>query len=99
MKNYAKYQREHRRLAILRTLSDADGSQANESILTQVLNDLGLTTSRDTVQTDLAWLHEQGLTKNETIFEIVVARVTRRGTDVAAGRATVPGVQKPSLED
>jgi hypothetical protein len=51
------------------------------------------------MQTDLAWLHEQGLTRNEKIYDIVVARITRRGADVAAGRATVPGVHKPSLED
>lgn len=92
----AEIQAEHRRLSILRLLTDAPGYAANESILDQALDGVGLPASRDQVRADLAWLAEQGLATTEAVGELTVARVTLRGIDVARGDAVVPGVKRPS---
>lgn len=42
-----------------------------------------------------AGLKEQGLVMVEDIGTVLVARLTERGADVAAGRAIVPGVKRP----
>jgi hypothetical protein len=55
----------------------------------------GIGVARDRVRTELAWLAEQGLVKVEAFESIRVASITRRGQDVAAGLATVPGVRRP----
>ena len=94
MSNFAELLDADRRLAILKSLMDGDGS-LNESILQTVLDMLGHSVSRDKIRTDLAWLKEQGLVSIETIVNVEVAHITDRGCDVAEGRATVPGVKKP----
>jgi hypothetical protein len=97
MSTFADLVAEDRRLAILRFLaSDADFS-LNDSILQTALGSIGHGVSRDVVRTDLSWLAEQGLVKVDTVLETVhVAHLTARGGEVAAGRAVVPGVKRPS---
>jgi Fe2+ or Zn2+ uptake regulation protein len=87
-----------RRLVILRLLEQAPGYAANDSILHSGLEHVGHRCSRDQVRTDLAWLAEQGLVEVEMLpgAKIVVATIVARGLDVANGRATVPGVKRPS---
>ncbi len=87
-----------RRLALLRTLEEAPGFAANHSVLHSALRDFGHEPSRDQVLSDLHWLREQGLvTLDESLGgKVIVARITERGADVAHGRATVPGVKRPS---
>jgi len=67
----------------------------NESLLTDLTESYGFTPSRDRVRTELAWLAEQGLV---TLDEgnIIIAKLTERGADVARGRVTVPGIKRPS---
>jgi Fe2+ or Zn2+ uptake regulation protein len=85
------------RLTLLRLLAEQPGYQGNSSVLTQAADaSAGFSCSRDQVKTELAWLAEQGLvTTTETLPGLVVAKLSERGGDVAAGRAIVPGVQKP----
>jgi hypothetical protein len=45
--------------------------------------------SRDQIKSELRWLEEQGLVTVEDIETVLVARLTERGADVAAGRAIV----------
>jgi hypothetical protein len=86
----------HQRLCILRHLKEARGYSANESLLKGILDDFGLHASRDLVSTLVAWLDEQGLvTRSFPAEASIVATLTARGLDVAAGDATVPGVQRP----
>jgi Fe2+ or Zn2+ uptake regulation protein len=87
----------HLRLTLLRLLAEQAGYQANSSILTTAADhSAGFTVSRDQVRTELAWLSEQGLVSTRSILDgLMVAKLTERGADVAAGRAVVPGVQKP----
>lgn len=94
--SFADVLAEHTRLAILRLLEQAPGYAANDSILLSGLEAVGLRCTRDQVKVHVAWLGEQGLVTSETVSHLVVATLTTRGLDVASGRATVPGVKRPS---
>ncbi|BDA59735.1 VpaChn25_0724 family phage protein [Shewanella xiamenensis] len=91
---------EHQRLVVLRLLTEAGAFALNESILQDGLIAYGLDISRDSLKVQLAWLAEQGLIKTELVGnplqkQLTTATLTGRGQDVAAGRATVPGVKRP----
>lgn len=93
--SWAATKQADRRLSILLLLAqDAQGS-ANELLLQEALPNLGHDPSLDAVRADLAFLEECGLVSLITLHDLVAARITARGEDVAAGRATVPGVKKP----
>ena len=88
----------HLRLTILRVLSELPGYKSNDSLLTSAADAVGVPATRDQVRTELAWLAEQRLviTDEPGLMRLVIAVATERGLDVAAGRATVPGVQRPA---
>lgn len=94
--SYAEHFSKHVRIALLRVLASAPACRANSSILHSAVDELGLTATRDQVKTELAWLAEQGLVTCVDYSGLVVATLTERGEDVAAGRTVVPGVQRPS---
>lgn len=95
--SYSTHFAKHLRLAILRLLAESPGYALNSSILVDALGALGLAASRDQVRGEIAWLAEQGLaTAEELPGGLIVATLTERGADVASGRATVPGVQRPT---
>lgn len=96
MSDYAKTVEKHRRLAILKVLLGPPAGPVNDSILTDMVNAHGVTSSRDQVRTSIGWLEEQGLAKAERLQSLVVASITARGVDVAKGRALVDGVQPPT---
>lgn len=84
------------RLCILRLLAEDQGYSHNTSILQTALGRLGHTVTRDQVETNVAWLNDQGyLTTNIPTEGVTVAKITQAGLDVAAGRTTVPGVKRP----
>lgn len=88
-----------RRLRILRLLADTDGYSSSEPPLAQALPSLGHQVGHDVLRGDIAWLDEQGLVSTRELGELVVATLTTRGLDVAAGRARHPGVRRPGPED
>lgn len=94
-KTFAQLQAENRRCAFLRFLADDPDYAMNTSLLQSALAAIGHGVSRDQIDTDAAWLEEQGLVAREDLDGIVVVKITRRGADVAAGRAVVPGVKRP----
>jgi Fe2+ or Zn2+ uptake regulation protein len=95
--SYQQHFARHLRLAVLRLLAEAPDYHLNHSILTDAVSSFGLSATRDQVRTELAWLAEQGLVTNEDLRGmLIVATLTERGLDVASGRATVPGVQRPT---
>jgi Fe2+ or Zn2+ uptake regulation protein len=97
MTDYSQFMAEHVRIAILRMLDEAPAWQMNSSMLRDGLSAMGLGATGDQVRTQLAWLKEQGLLHLvEALPGLLVATATERGLDVAAGRATVPGVRRPS---
>lgn len=96
MKPFAERLREDQRLALLRLLNEQTSYKSNSSVLTNALDALGHAISRDAVKTHLHWLAEQDLVNvDEPVAGVLVATLTERGMDVAAGRAVVPGVKRP----
>ena len=94
-KSFAQHVAADRRLAILRILEGSAEYRANLYIIQRVLADIGHSTSLDTINTDLAWLGEQGLLEIETVGDVNIPQLIARGLDVACGRAVVPGVARP----
>jgi len=95
--NFYEFTMGHARLAVLRALTEAARHSANDSVLLMLMESLGLPVTRDQLRTQLAWLEEQGLIRVQRPTDALVVAVLReRGADVAVGRATVPGVQRPS---
>lgn len=97
MSDYSEHFAKHLRLVVLRLLSEASEYRLNASIITDAAQAHGLSATRSQIRTELAWLAEQGLlVATEPAPGLVVGTITERGLDVAAGRAAVPGVQRPA---
>lgn len=94
--DYNQFLREHRRLIILRILKKAPSYTANESLITQVVQEYGNMATRDQVRTELIWLQEKGFVKVDDVADLYIAEITIRGIEVAKGIAVVPGIQQPS---
>ena len=87
----------HIRLAILRLLDDQANYCANDSVLHDAVNALGLACTRDQVRGHIAWLQEQRLvTTLEPAPGLIVATLTEGGGDVAKGRSIRKGIARPS---
>lgn len=95
MTAYTDYLRHDIRLVILRLLTDMPGYRANSSVLNTALDHYGHSTSRDQTKTELQWLAEQNAVSLSEVGPVLVATLTERGQDIAAGRARVPGIQRP----
>ncbi len=87
-----------RRLAILQTLAESVGYQANEYTLEALLEDLALGVSNARLRADLAHLAELGLLETNGVGGVTIAHLTRAGLDAAAGKSQVPGVARPRPE-
>ena len=94
-KSYAQVVTEHERLVMLRLLDELPSYTSNSSLLASLLNQYGLQPSRDKVKTEIHWLTEQGLVTLETVDDILIVKLTARGSDVAQGKTRVPGVKRP----
>ena len=92
---FQQLQTENRRCAFLRFLAEDPDYAMNTSLLQSALAEIGHGVSRDRVNTDAAWLEEQGLVQCEDLGGIIVVKLTQLGLDVAEGRTTVPGVKRP----
>jgi hypothetical protein len=97
--NYERVIAEHARLTVLRMLARQPAYAANDSVLFDALGAYGFRLSRDRVGVEIDWLAEQGLVAAEPVGGLAIVTATRRGLDVAAGRAVVAGVKRPSPED
>lgn len=86
----------HRRLAVLRHLAMAQNYTSNASILGDVVNGVGVSTSVDQLTATLSWLAEQDLATLEDHGDFVIVTASARGVDVARGRVEHPGVKRPS---
>ena len=95
MTPYSDFIRQDIRLVILRLLAEMTGYRANSSVLTMALDTFGHALSRDQVKTELNWLAEQGVLTLDDVGPVMVATLTERGHDIAAGRARVPGIKRP----
>lgn len=80
-----------RRRAVLAALMVAPAYMMPLRGLREQLALVGYAVSTDRLETDCAWLAEQGLID----YAHQVATLGDRGADVVLGRAQVPGVQRP----
>lgn len=97
--NYAELVSADIRLQVLRALAQDPDYAHNEDVLRGVLRVAGHSLGHDRMRTELAWLKEQGLIGVEDVAGLWVAKLTRRGSDVACGCAQVPGVKRSGPED
>ena len=94
--SYYQTVRKHRRLGILRHLEASSDYTSNASILTDVLDGVGVNSTRRQVITELAWLEENGFVATSANGDFVVVTATQAGAEIATGRATHPEIQRPS---
>ena len=95
--NFWDFTVSHVRLAILRALLEAVQNTVNDSMLMNLMDQLGLPVTRDQLRGQLGWLEEQGLVRLARPSDsLVVATLRERGADVALGRAHVEGIQRPA---
>lgn len=95
MSSYANTLSKHRRLTILRFLQDSPEYTSNASILVEVCNDYGVTSTRDQVTGDITWLAEQGFVTQQQTGDFMVVSATARGVEIAQGKARHDGVKRP----
>lgn len=96
-KDYLEHIAQDRRLAMLRLLTESRGS-ANESVLHVGLEALGHRHQpRSQIRDDIRYLEKLDLLKVDIVSGVMVCDITRRGVDVAEGRAEAEGVKKPSI--
>ncbi len=95
MTPFSDFIRQDVRLVLLRLLVEMTAYRANSSVLTMALDSYGHTLSRDQVKTELHWLAEQGALTLQDVGPVMVATLSERGQDIAAGRARVPGIKRP----
>lgn len=87
------------RLCMLKELAKQPDGRLNEVILQRVLDDFGVTRSRDWVRTQLramAELHAINVTEAGTVM---IAALTKLGRDHVERRQIVEGITRPSDED
>jgi Fe2+ or Zn2+ uptake regulation protein len=92
---YSDYLAQHARITILRLLVEQPGYEANCAILADALPELGINVGREFVRRQVDWLAEAELVTTRDVGDLVVARASERGLDVAAGRLSVRGVKRP----
>ena len=89
---------EHRALALLRTLLRSPSYTANNLLLSDWLERLGLGASHDVIRTDLHRLQELGLCTLDKEGELLRVALSERGLDVAEGRSQADGILRPGPE-
>lgn len=93
--NYSESVVADRRLLILKALREAHQYTAAARLLRVFLGSFGRAVSADLVESELAWLAEQGLVTVAPIAGETVATITQRGADAANGLTHIPGVRRP----
>lgn len=96
MSAYQEHQSRHRRLSVLRILADSAEYRCNDSLITTLVNEFGIVSTRDQVRSELAWLRDHGFVSLKEPGGVTVATMTEAGGEIAAGRRTDPGIAKPS---
>lgn len=93
--SYKNHEKEHLRLTTLKTLLQDSDYQINDSLLRDAIRLYGFAPSRDALRAELRWLEDMDLVTIEDLGNVLVAKLTERGADVATGRAKVDGVKRP----
>ncbi|MBF0164843.1 MAG: ArsR family transcriptional regulator [Magnetococcales bacterium] len=89
--------KEDRRRCILQFLEGSSGRTGSLPFLVMVLDMTGHRISSKDVAEELSWLEQNRLVTLDAPGGVVVATLTRRGTDVAQDRLRVAGVKRPEV--
>ncbi len=99
MRTWIQAEEERYRLDVLRLLAGTGGYEANHRTIGAALGARGHHRPAAAQADALHWLAERGLVETRDEAGYVVAGLTERGGDVAAGRETAPGVARPMPGD
>lgn len=94
--DYARHVEEDVRLIVLRELHGQPAGRLNDTVLTRVIEAFGHTKSRDWIRTQLRKLAELGAIRVTEAGTVMIAEITRAGTEHVERRSFVEGVAKPS---
>lgn len=86
------------RLCILKELSRQTDGRLNDAVLTRVLDTFGFRRSREWVRTQLRKLDELGAVRLTEAGTVLIALITRAGTDHVERRSVIEGIARPSPE-
>lgn len=95
---YADFVTEDRRLVILKILRESSGRTANCRMLQKGLRAMGHNVTLDQVVSDINWLAERDVIRQETapMGDVILASLTEAGLDHLACRQLVEGIAEPS---
>lgn len=96
--SFEVYLAEDARLVLLKELHRQTDGRLNDTILTRVLESFGHRRSREWVRTQLRKLAELGAVQLTEVGTVLVADITRAGTDHVERRSVIEGVGRPSPE-
>lgn len=85
------------RVTVLQLLAGQHGGSANDAVLYEAVNAMDLRCSRDEMREHLFWMAGQNMLSVLDMrlrSGLVVATLTERGADVAAGRSFIAGVAR-----
>lgn len=97
--SFKKILQEDRRYLVLRALNDSKGYRASLILLQAFLESFGQRVSGDVVKGEVAWLEDQGLVRTARVGQVITVQLLGPGADIAAGRATYPGVRQPTPDE
>lgn len=95
MNDFSALVQADRRLVILRVLADSAGYSTNQHLLGTMTGALGHQVGAERIRADISDLQEMGLVTTDHVAGVVIATLTQKGVDVAAGVVTVSGVKRP----
>lgn len=89
--------RPHARLAILKLLESAPQYTSNVSMMSGLVNQMGITMTRAQLVTEVEWLQSQGLVKIDKPIgdHLIVVTATIPGVEIAQGIGRHDGIQRP----
>jgi hypothetical protein len=93
--SFDEVRREHRLLALIRTLLRSPSYAGNVLLLRDWLVRLGLAASLDVIRGDLQRLQELDLCVLEKEGDLLLVTLTERGQEVAEGRSWLDGILRP----
>lgn len=94
--NFQRFRDEEARLIILKELADQVNGRSTETMLTHVLDAFAIPASRDYVRSQIRKLQEVGGVTFQEIGSVMIAEITRAGSDHVQRRCILEGVRRPS---
>lgn len=93
-KNFAQLETEDQRRHILEVLEQDAGYSHNENVIRRALSSIGHAVSSDKLLNELNWLQEQGFVELDEVMGLTIAKLTKRGADIAIGAAHAHGIAR-----